>query len=91
MHRVCHQIDLATPKADLCGHDWCHKNSLVDPDWQCFHKKEMATLERVSSIETEVAELLSVVSGKALEEIKANSKMAWDDIDIKYHINLYDK
>jgi hypothetical protein len=69
---------LATPNARWCTR-WC---SLVeDPEWQCFHK-DMATPERVSSIKTEVAELLSVL-GSALDEIKAESKMALDDVDIE--------
>jgi hypothetical protein len=71
---------LAMPNSDLCVR-WCHEHSLVDPEWQCFHKA-MATPERVTSIKAEVSELLSVL-GTALEEIKAESKMTCDDIDIE--------
>jgi hypothetical protein len=69
---------LATPNARLCTR-WC---SLVDnPEWLCFHK-DMATPERVSSIKSEVAELLLVL-GSALDEIKTESKMTIDDVDIE--------
>ena len=69
---------LATPNARLCTR-WCLLNE--DPDWLCFHK-EIASPERVQSIKTEVAELLSVL-GNALDEIKAESKMSCDDADLE--------
>jgi hypothetical protein len=42
----------------------------------------MATPERVSSMKTEAADLLSVL-GTALEEIKADSKVTCDKVDIE--------
>jgi hypothetical protein len=69
---------LATPNPHLCTR-WCYEHSLVDPEWMCFHKA-MATPERVSTIKTEVAELLLVL-GSALEEIKAESQMACHDVE----------
>jgi hypothetical protein len=69
---------LATPNARLCAR-WCSLNE--DPEWLCFHK-EIASPERVQSIKTEVAELLSVL-GNALDEIKVESKMSGDDVDVE--------
>jgi hypothetical protein len=45
----------------------------------CYHK-EMATLEHVTSMKVEVAELLSVL-GNALEEILTDSKMTDSDVE----------
>ena len=69
---------LATPNACLCT----RRCSLVDnPEWLWFHK-DMATPEQVSLIKSEVAELLSVLRS-ALDNIKTESKMTINDVDIE--------
>ena len=59
--------NLATPNACLCAR-WCYSQIVNDSEWKCYHKP-MATPEHVSSMKTEVAELISTLHG-ALDEIK---------------------
>ena len=76
---------LATPNGCLCGW-WCYGHSLVNPEWKCYHK-ETATLEFVTSMKVEVAELLSVL-GNALEEILTDLKMTDSDVDVELPLGV---
>ena len=58
----------------------CFHSLSINPDCMCFHKA-MATPERVASMQVEVEELLSTLSG-ALEEIQTDSKMRLDDVEL---------
>jgi hypothetical protein len=69
---------LATPNARPCTR-WCMDHS-TDPDWMCF-LEQMATPERVETMQAEVTELVSTLE-MALGEILGESRMTRSDIEL---------
>jgi hypothetical protein len=70
---------LAKPNARLCTR-WCNERT-QDLEWMCYHKP-MATPEHVNTMQTEVAELISILHGD-LEEIKAESGITCYDVEME--------
>ena len=73
--------NLATPNACLCAR-WCYSQIVNDSEWKCYHKP-MATPEHVSSMKTEVAELISALHGGALDEIQNKSTITGHDVELE--------
>jgi hypothetical protein len=69
---------LATPNASPCTR-WCIDH-LTNPDWMCFYK-QMATPERVETMQAEVTELVPSLE-RSLVEILAESRMTCSDVEL---------